>query len=158
MTGDELQNILDEVTKELTNKNEYADLCKEMWNYDTPKRLIKKEAEQIKRELQLDFIVSGNEGLFYKDYIIGIFQIRFFIPYKHGMIDSFYRAFKGHSDNSFPTLTFREIVQQVRDVKVDPTFSFPIIGDMNDFKKALTLILDINNAIIDKLEKKLDNP
>ncbi|MFZ6013964.1 MAG: hypothetical protein ACOYXT_26730 [Bacteroidota bacterium] len=156
MIGEELQDILNRLAVELDNKKEYANLCKEIWNYDVPKRIVKKEAEQIRNELQLDFEISGNEGLFYKDYFIGGIQIRFIIPYKYGMIDPFYRAFKGLSDNSFPTLTFREIVQQVRDVKSDPTFSFPIIGDIEDFKKVLTMLLEIDSTMISKLKNKLE--
>ena len=153
MTGEELQNLFNGLISELTNKNEYADMCKDIWNYDAPKKIIKKEAEQIKKEFQLDFEISGNEGLFYKDYFIGGFQLRFIIVYKHGMIDPFYSVFKGLSDNSFPALTFREIVQQVRDVKGDPTFSFPIIGNIEDFKKVLALVIQINNTMIDNFKK-----
>ena len=148
MTDREFRNIINSVLEKLHSKEEYAELCEESWDFDNSKGLIKSVAKKIHNELDLDFKIAGTEKMFYKDYFFDTIQIRFMIPYGHGFLDCSYRVFKGMTDNSIPSFSFREIVEFVKGYDENQTYSFPMFKNKTDFTRILEIILRINDEIL----------
>ncbi len=147
MTGTDFNKICDSVLNRIQPKKDYVKLCEVPFDFDNRKGLIKKEALEIKKELDLDFKLAGTERMFYKDYFFDEIQLRFFIPYGHGMIDCSYRVFKGMTDNNIPSFSYGRIVESVKGISKSREFTFPKYSNIEEFKKALIFIIELNEQI-----------
>lgn len=154
MTENDFQLIWNAILKGITNKKEYVQLCKNSWDFDNCKGLKKSEAQEVKKEYALDFKLAGREKMFFKDYYFGKLQLRFMIPYGHGMVDCSYRVFSGMTDNSFPTFSFRRIVQSITEDIENPEYTFPMNSSIEEFRKHLKFILNLNDQILQIIERE----
>ena len=157
MTEKEFRNIVNSVLEKLQTKEEYAELCEETWDFDNSKGLIKSVAKEIHEDLNLDFKIAGTEKMFYKDYFFDTIQIRFMIPYGYGFLDCSYRVFKGMTDNSIPSFSFRDIVEFVKGHDENQTYRFPMYTNKTDYIEILKTILKINDDIISLLGMEISN-
>jgi hypothetical protein len=155
MTYIEFRNIVNSVLEKLHSKEEYAELCEESWDLDNAKGLIKIVALEIHKELNLDFKIAGTEKMFYKDYFFDTVQIRFMIPYGYGFLDCSYRVFKGMTDNSIQSFSFRDIVEFEKGHDENQKYRFPMFKNKNDFTENLTIILRMNDEIILLLNEEI---
>ena len=147
MTGLDFKQICDSILNKLENKAEYVQLCKNSWDFDNRKGLKKNEALEIKNQLELDFKLAGVERMFYKDYYFGNIQLRFMVPYGHGMIDCSYRVFSPMSDNSIPSFSYRQIVQSITGDFENNEQTFPMNTSTEEYKEILKFILRLNEKI-----------
>lgn len=157
MTEEKFQQICDSIIQGIESKEEYVQLCKDSWDFDNCKGLKKSEAQEIKNSFQLDFKLAGSEKMFYKDYHFGELQLRFMIPYGHGMMDCSYRVFKGMTDNSIPSFSYREIVKSVTSEFDNPEYTFPMNSNTEEFQKQLKTILNINEQILKVISFEIMN-
>ncbi|WP_027420015.1 hypothetical protein [Crocinitomix catalasitica] len=160
MIENDFQKICLSVLNGLDNKAEYVELCKKYWDFENRKGLSKKEATEVKDELELDFKLAGTEKRYYKDYFFGSIQLRFMIPYGHGMVDCSYRVFSPMSDNSIPSFSYRRIVQNITGDFENYELTFPMNKNIEEFKVNLKFILKLNEKIIDIFDSefsKLNN-
>ena len=148
MTEKEFQQICNGIILGINHKDEYVQLCKDSWDFDRCKGLRKAEAQEIKKAFGLDFKIAGTDKMFYKDYHFAELQLRFMIPYGHGMMDCSYRVFKGMTDHSIPSFSYREIVHSVTGEYDDPEYTFPMFTNADEFQKLLTVILSMNEEIL----------
>jgi len=155
MNYTEFESIINSVLDNLSSKEKYANLCKKSWNFDSAKGLIKNDAKEVKKELNLDFVIAGTEKMFYKDYFFDTIQIRFMVPYGYGFLDCAYRVFKGMSDESIPGFSFRDIVEFVKGHDENQTFRFPMFKNITDYKEILKVILEMNDEIILLLNEEI---
>jgi hypothetical protein len=155
MTDLEFRNIVNSVLENLHSKEEYAELCEKSWDFDNAKGLIKSAAQEVHKELNLDFKIAGTDKMFYKDYFFDTIQIRFMIPYGYGFLDCSYRVFKGMTDNSIPSFSFRDIVEFEKGHDENQTYRFPMFKNKNDFTENLTIILRMNDDIILMLDEEI---
>ena len=91
--------------------------------------------------------------MFYKDYHFGNIQLRFMVPYGHGMLDCSYRVFSTMSDNSIPSFSYRRIVQNITGDTKNYERTFPMSATIEEYKEYLRFILKLNEKII----KMFDN-
>jgi hypothetical protein len=155
MTEKDFQQICETILTRLDKKIEYAELCEKFWTSNNRKGLIKDEAKEIKKELNLDFKLAGTDRMFYKDYFWGNIQLRFMIPYGHGMIDCSYRVFSPMSDNSIPSFSYRQIVRSVTGEFDNYERTFPTNTNIEQYKEILKFILELNNKIIQLFEDEI---
>lgn len=71
------------------------------------------------------------------------------IPYGHGMMDCSYRVFKGMTDNSIPSFSFREIVKSATGDYKNHEFTFPMHTNPEEFQDQLKVILNLNEQILE---------
>jgi len=157
MTEKDFKKICENVLSRLNHKSEYSKLCKDLSDFDNRKSLIKDNALEIIKEFELDFKISGSDKMFYKDYFFGDFQLRFMIPYGHGMVDCAYRVFRGMTDNSIPHFSYRSISECNKRHEDDYIMTFPIITSIEEYKTTLKLILQINEDFIKLFADELSN-
>ena len=148
MIEKEFHQLCNSIIQGINNKEEYVQLCKDSWDFDNCKGLKKTEAQEIKKDFGLDFKLAGTERMFYKDYHFDDLQLRFMIPYGHGMMDCSYRVFKGMTDNSIPSFSYREIVKSVTGEYDNHEYTFPMNTNADEFQKQLRVILNMNEQIL----------
>ena len=156
MKKNEFEQLCISILSRLQNKKAYVELCKDTWDYENCKGLIKKEAQEVKKEFDLDFKLAGTERMFYKDYNFPNLELRFMIPYGHGMIDSSYRGFS-ESEKTFLDFSLRRVVKSVTGDFENPEFTFPMNTNLSEFKESLKFILDLNKEIIEIIENETLN-
>lgn len=116
MTYIEFNKISETVLTQVKQKEKYVEICKNIWDYDNSKELVKSEIISILKEKDLNFKISATEKIIYKDFNFqGLFS-RFMISYRYGMIDSSYSFFGENIDRPI-SFSFRQIVKTViRDI------------------------------------------
>ncbi|MCD8438388.1 hypothetical protein LNI90_11505 [Tenacibaculum dicentrarchi] len=156
MKKKEFEQLCVSILRRLHNKKAYVELCKNTWNFENCKGLIKKEAKEVKKEFDLDFKLAGTERMFYKDYNFPNLKLRFMIPYGCGMIDSSYRGFS-ESENTLLDFSLRRVVKSVTGDIENPEFTFPMSTNLSEFKESLKFILNVNEEIIEIIENETLN-
>jgi hypothetical protein len=147
MTNNDFNKISEAALAQLKQKEKYIELCKNIWDYDNSKELIKSEILTILKEKELDFKISGTERLIYKDFDFhGLFS-RFMISYRYGMIDSSYR-FYGEKIDRPVSFSFRQIIKSVIGDFDDYQYKNPIVKNVEEFKYVLNEILKIHDNLV----------
>ena len=147
MTNIEFNTISETVLIQLHQKEKYVEICKNIWDYDNSKELVKSEIISILKEKELNFKISATEKIIYKDFDFHGLCSRFMISYRYGMIDSSYRFFGENIDRPI-SFSFRQIVKTViRDID-DYECMNPIVKNVEEFKYVLDEILKIHEDIV----------
>jgi len=155
MTSKTFREMCNKVLSNLTHKSKYAKLCKDLNDYDNCGSITKKEVLGIKKEFNLDFEIAGRDRMFYKDYYFEDIQLRFMTHYGTGMIDSTYRVFKGMTDKSIPSFSYRKISENNKRYEDDYVMTYPIVTNIDEYKITLKLILEINADFIRLFAKEV---
>lgn len=155
MTEKEIYKAFESISEKLSLKSKYAEVCKLQSDFDNCMGLTKSQAKELKLKHNIEFKLSGKDRMFYQDYEIGKIIIRLMVPYGHGMIDSSYRVFGGMSDNTFPTFSYRRLVESNKVKNDDYILTFPTNTSLEEFENTFLLILDINKEILKILKSEL---
>lgn len=156
MTEKEIYKVFDSISGKLSLKSKYAEVCKLQSDFDNCKGLTKSQAKELKVKHNIHLQLSGKDRMFYQDYDIGKITIRLMVPYGHGMVDSSYRVFEGMSDNSFPSYSYRQLVENNKVNKDDYILTFPTSTSLEEYENTLLLIIDVNEEILKILKSKLE--
>lgn len=143
-----------EILNNINFTNRYIVLCNRFSDYNNGLNFTKQEMLAIiDKSIQLEF--SSKEKVFFKDYLIKNFNVRFLLGYKYGFIDCRYWISEG--DETIMNGSFREIaLMEDKEFNEKVSYRFPIATSIDDLKYILNKITSLNDEFINNLILKLN--
>ncbi|HMM02488.1 MULTISPECIES: hypothetical protein [unclassified Dysgonomonas] len=148
-----MENKLIDILNKIEFSKKYIDICNRYSDFDNGKNFQKKDILEILLMNKIDMEFSSKEKLFYKDYFISNYIIRFLFSFKYGFIECFY-TIRYNDDSENISGRFNSIATlQNADFNNMVKHKFPIATSIEDLQNILNELLRIHNDFIVRLKE-----
>ncbi|WP_339660905.1 hypothetical protein [uncultured Polaribacter sp.] len=126
----------------------YASICNAYKDFENGKKIFKKQIDTVIESNNFDLEYNSKDKVYYKDYILNKFLLRFSFKIKDGMVELFY-FITDKSNNEFVVKRFNSMCK-IENEKFDDLVKHPvpIVSTLEGFNEVLSESLFLHNEFI----------